>query len=60
MPTSTIKNITNSYHLLDNGKEMQKLDKNDDIFNKDLSAKPKFQISEEIDKEREIEVCKAL
>ena len=59
MPASTIKNITNN-NLLDTGKDMQKLDKNEKIFYKDQLLKRKFWISEEIDEEHEIEVCKWL
>ena len=41
MPASTIKNITNN-NLLDIGKDMQKLDKNEKIFYKDQLLKRKF------------------
>ena len=41
---STNKNITNN-DLLDIGKDMHKLDKNEEIFYKDQSSTRKFQIS---------------
>ena len=43
----TNKNIAND-GLLDIGKEMHKLDKNEEIFYKDQSSSRKFWISEEI------------
>ena len=59
IPALTNKNITNN-DLLDIGKEMHKLDKNEEIFSKDQSSTCKFRISEEIDEEHEIELCKEL
>ena len=56
---STNKNISNNY-LSDIGKEMHKLNKNEEIFYKEQSSTRKFWISEEIDEENEIKVCKEL
>jgi hypothetical protein len=56
---SSSRNMTNN-ELLDIGKNMDKLDKCEEVFYKDQLSTRKFRISEEIDEEHENEICKEL